>query len=374
MDRHFDYIIAGTGLAGLQLALKMSQDSFFKGKKILLIDKNRKEANDRTWCFWESEKGKWDHILFHQWKKAGFYSKTIEEEFDVNYKMIRGIDFYEYAHNTLIQNKQFTFVYEKIIGIIEKDKVVVSTPTQEFTADYCFDSTFNYEQYSKKHIPVLQHFVGWFIQTEEDIFDAETVHFMDFRVNQQDNTRFMYVLPFSKNTALIEYTLFSGDVLEKKEYENEIKSYLKEKNITNYKLIEKENGVIPMTCYPFEKKGTKHIIKIGTAGGWTKASTGFTFKSIENKVEKLVTQIKDNNVDGSKLINKRHRLYDLLLLQILIDHNEQGSYIFSKLFERNTPHQIFKFLDERTNLLEEVSIILKSPPMPFIKAIGSILF
>jgi lycopene beta-cyclase len=32
-----------------------------------------------------------------------------------------------------------------------------------------------------------------------------------------------------------------------------------------------------MTCYPLEKN-TQRVLNIGTAGGWTKASTGYTFK------------------------------------------------------------------------------------------------
>ena len=39
----------------------------------------------------------------------------------------------------------------------------------------------------------------------------------------------MYVLPFSYTEALVEYTLFSKDLLEDKEYEDEIKQYLTQK-------------------------------------------------------------------------------------------------------------------------------------------------
>lgn len=370
----YDYIITGMGLAGLQLAFQMSQDSFFDDKTILLIDKSDKRSNDRTWCFWEGEKGKWDTILFHQWKKGLFKNEDNSILFPIHYKMIQGIDFYNYITNKLAKKSQFTIINDKVLTISEFDNhVIISTKNQQFEATYCFDSIFHYEQYTKEQIPILQHFVGWFIETKEPVFDEETVHFMDFSIPQKDNTRFMYVLPFSKNKALIEYTLFSADVLTKEDYESEIKKYLKEKNIIDYTIVEKEQGVIPMTCYPLEKEGTKHIIKIGTAGGWTKASTGFTFKTTEKKVEKLINQVKSNKIDSSKLINKRHRLYDLLLLQILIDDNHKGAYIFSKLFDKNKPTQIFKFLDEDTSILQELQIILKSPPMPFIKSIINLL-
>ena len=47
----FDYIIIGSGLAGLQLALSLSRDEYFQNKKIALLDKSSKTENDKTWCF-----------------------------------------------------------------------------------------------------------------------------------------------------------------------------------------------------------------------------------------------------------------------------------------------------------------------------------
>ena len=96
----------------------------------------------------------------------------------------------------------------------------------------------------------------------------------------------MYVLPTSTTEALLEYTLFSKNLLSKEEYEAEIQKYIENLGITEYEIIEKEEGNIPMTCYPFWKHNTKNIVNIGSAGGWTKASTGYTFKNA-SKNQKL---------------------------------------------------------------------------------------
>ena len=50
---NYDYIIIGAGASGLLLADAMGQDSFFATKNILLLDKDSKKINDRTWCYWE---------------------------------------------------------------------------------------------------------------------------------------------------------------------------------------------------------------------------------------------------------------------------------------------------------------------------------
>lgn len=47
----FDYAIIGAGAAGLNLAMAMLNDPFFEDKRILIIEKEDKEINDKTWSF-----------------------------------------------------------------------------------------------------------------------------------------------------------------------------------------------------------------------------------------------------------------------------------------------------------------------------------
>jgi lycopene beta-cyclase len=177
-------------------------------------------------------------------------------------------------------------------------------------------------------------------------------------VEQRGNTRFMYILPTSSTEALLEYTLFSADLLATEEYETEIQKYIQKLGITDYEIVEKEKGNIPMTCYKFWKHNTKNIINIGSAGGWTKASTGFTFKNVTKKSKSLVNFLQNEN-DASTSVNtsfsKFHKmskfwLYDLLFIDVLYKNNELGSKIFSSLFKKGNPTMIFKFLDEETTL------------------------
>jgi lycopene beta-cyclase len=184
----------------------------------------------------------------------------------------------------------------------------------------------------------------------------------------------MYVLPTSKNEALLEYTLFSHKHLNNREYETEIKSYIDKLGITDYEIIEKEKGSIPMTCYPFWKKNTKNVINIGTAGGWTKASTGYTFKNSSKKSKALVNFL-IYETDFRKFYKKdKFWFYDLLLLDILDQKNELGSSIFSALFKKGNPSLIFKFLDEETSVWEDLQVIWKCPTGLFVRALFQRVF
>jgi lycopene beta-cyclase len=124
-----------------------------------------------------------------------------------------------------------------------------------------------------------------------------------------------------------------------------------------------------MSCYPFWKKNTKRVLNIGTAGGWTKASTGYTFKNSDKKSTQLIDFLQTEH-DLTKFHKKnKFWFYDLLLLDILHRHNELGAHLFSSMFKGGDSKLIFKFLDEETSLFEDIQVILKCPKMPFISAL-----
>lgn len=378
--KHYDYIFTGSGLSALMTVYKMIVSNEFKSKSILLLDENPKKENDRTWCFWEKENSIWEKCIFKTWDFALFKNPSFARNLELSpyqYHQIKGIDFYNFVFNLINQQENITFFNEKVTDINElQTHVFVKTTEHEFTGDRVFNSILSVENFKnqEKYAVLQQHFVGWFIQTKEPFFEDSQCTFMDFSVAQKENTRFMYVLPTSKTEALIEYTLFSKDILTIPEYEFEIKKYLDQLGIDKYQIVEKEKGTIPMTCYPFWKNNKKRVLQIGTAGGWTKASTGYTFKKTEKKTTELVRFLLKGKDFKTFYKKDKFWFYDLLLLDILFRRNELGCSIFSSLFKKGNSALIFKFLDEETNLYEDLQVIMKCPKLPFIKALCRILF
>ena len=379
-NQHFDFIFAGAGLSALMTVYKMVLSEQFSNKTILLLDENSKKNNDRTWCFWTKEDTLWKTIISKKWDSALFADENFERDLDLKpyqYDQIRGLDFYNFVFETLSKQKNITFINEKVTHINELDThVFVASETQTFTCNQVINSIYNKAEVEnqQKYTVLQQHFVGWFIKSEQAIFAPEQATFMDFSVAQKGNTRFMYVLPTSETEALVEYTLFSKSLLEQNEYESEIEKYIQKLGIENYTITDKEQGSIPMTCYPFWKKNTKRVLNIGTAGGWTKASTGYTFKNSDKKSTELVCYLQTKNDFTTFHKRTKFWFYDLLLLDILDRHNQLGSTIFASLFKKGNPTLIFKFLDEETSLLEDLQVILKCPKMIFIKALFRVVF
>ncbi len=377
--KHYHYIFTGTGLAALMTVYEMIVSEKFKDKNILLIDESLKNENDRTWCFWDKEKN-YDHWVSSEWKAAWFKNEDFEKRLNLNpylYKKVKGLDLYTFIFDCISKENNISFLQQKIVSFEDNgDHCTVTTESEYFSCCCVLNSIYNpKEVIQQNQFPLLQqHFIGWFIKSKESVFQKDCATFMDFSIAQKGNTRFMYVLPTSENEALLEYTLFSKDLLPIAEYELEIKNYIRKLGITEFEIIEKEKGNIPMTCYPFWKKNTKNIVNIGTSGGWTKASTGYTFKNTTKKAKELIPFLIEKKDFRSFHKRTKFWFYDLLLLDILNQNNHLGSSIFSALFKEGNPTLIFKFLDEETSFWEDLQIIWKCPKKHFIKALFIRLF
>lgn len=371
---HFDYIIIGNGLAGLQLALKFSSDSYFKNKKIALIDPSPKNINDKTWSFWEIKPSQWDSIIYKFWDKASVITTKKNIDLKLNpytYNTVRAIDFYSKIKEKLKQHSNFYFILESVVSIRDKNTIVVNTHHNTFTASHVFDSRMpeNYSSNSNTSISITQHFKGIIIETETNTFDDTKITMMDYRLKDGKQTTFTYVLPFTKSKALIEFTYFTKNLVEESVYDTYLKAYIKDfLKIDKYSILETEIGSIPMTSFNFNKYSTKNVTKIGTGGGWVKASTGYSFKHTEKKVSKIVENIKTNRIPSTNLYKSRYRFYDKIFLKVLKDENHKGEWLFEQFYSKNSPQTMFRFLDEESSIYDELKIMLSLFSWTFIKA------
>ena len=371
---HFDYIIVGNGLAGLQLALKLSEDPFFKGKDIALIDPSEKNTNDKTWSFWQKDSSQWQSVIHKSWKKASVLTSDKNIHLELNpycYNSVKAIDFYTSFKAQLQSNKHIQFITETVTSVREHKHVVVTTDKNSYSAIHVFDSRIPEEFSIEKNdcISILQHFKGWIIKTETEAFDDSKVVMMDYRFKDGNQTTFMYVLPFSKTEALVEFTYFTEHVVEEHVYDDYIKTYIKDYlQIDSYTISETEQGQIPMTTFDFSKFNTENITKIGTGGGWVKGSTGYSFKLTEKKVAKIIENIKANKLPSEKLFKKKYRFYDKVFLKVLKDDNHKGEWIFKQFYSKNSIQTMFRFLDEDSTLFEDIKIMWSLFSWSFIKA------
>ena len=370
----YDYIVTGGGCAGLSFILHVLNEPALHDKKIMLIEKEEKINNDRTWCFWEKSAGLFESVVYKQWNAAWFHAKdysSLKELHPYAYKMIRGIDFYNYCHELIRSSGRVTIQREKVESIENIDGAVsVITDKASYSGSFAFNSILFSPPVLKNNYYLLQHFKGWVIETEDPHFDTEKATLMDFRVDQREGTTFVYVMPLSEKKALIEFTLFTNEQLNDESYDAGLKHYISSfLGITNYRITEEEFGIIPMTDFDFPRHD-KQIINLGTAGGQTKPSSGYTFRFIQKHAAALVQELKITGKPYVKqgLLNRRFMWYDKVLLHMLHHNKMPGSRIFSLLFKRNKIGRIFKFLDNETTIIDELYLLNTLPQLPFMRA------
>lgn len=375
VSMEYDYIIAGSGCAGLSLLHGMLSDPLLSKKKLLIIDKEKKEKNDRTWCFWEKEIGPFESIVHHEWKTLEFLTPDYTRRFDLepySYKMIRGIDFYKYVMDMASSYVNVDFKYDAIEKIdADADKALVTTASGTYSAPFVFNSTSLFHPEMSPENSLLQHFEGWVIRTDRPVFDEKVGTLMDFRLDQKHGTTFMYVLPTSSNEALIEYTLFTEKILEKEQYKAALKEYIRDYlDLETYDILHTEFGIIPMSLARFHNSphGSERIVNIGTAGGFTKASSGYTFQFIQKNTESILEALKKGkspNVDA-RFREQVYQWYDRTLLDVLISNKMEGREVFAKIFRKRSPRSILAFLGNESSAWDDLQIMSSLPVLPFL--------
>ena len=352
--KEFNYVIIGGGCAGLSLAYELEIHEKLKDKTLAIIEPRKEYKRDKTWSFWKVAPHNFDDCVKKNWENFSINIPGKTNYLECKNFPYQSIDsglFYEKIKNKLKKNENI-FFFKNIEEINKQNSLV-------------FNSVPNIK---KNHLNLWQHFCGVEIKTDNDIFDEKIFNLMDFDCEQRESVHFFYTLPYAKNRALVETTWLSKmNDNSQKDYENQINNYIKNNlKIKNYEITYKEEGAIPL-FYPLNKN-EKNKINIGTAGGMTRLSTGYTFLNIQEH-SKYIRENIDNISNAKKFeIDKKYQFLDEIFLRVLKKNPEKMSDIFFRMF-KTSPKTVIKFLSNKSNFLEDLSIIFKMPKLIFIKAL-----
>ena len=350
--RDFDYIIIGGGCAGLSLAYELEINKKLENKTLAIIEPRTKYDRDKTWSFWKINPHNFEDCVIKSWK-----------DFSIN---IPNKTNYVNCTKTPYQSIDSGLFYKKIVTKLKKNKNIIFLKTIEdlnLSRSIIFNSLPNIK--SKKN-ELWQHFGGVEIEVDKKIFDSEIMNLMDFDCDQKNSVHFFYTLPYSENRALVESTWLSNMLdLNENNYEDQLKNYIEKKlNIKNYKILYKEKGKIPLFYPTITKK--KNEISIGTAGGMTRLSTGYTFLNIQDHSKYICKNFENINKLKNFEIKKKYKYLDKIFLKVLSKYPRIMPEVFYNMFTANN-EKVIKFLSNKSNIIDDVNIILKMPKTIFIK-------
>lgn len=376
----YHIIIAGGGMAGLSCWWHLKQSALAEAY-ITIVEPSEKTHNDRTWCYWEAGVGDWDHLTFRTWNNIRIVNDEGAPQTlslgEYKYKMIRGADFYKFVLEAIAKDPSTRWVSSAVKSIQSKsDQIIVATDREAIAGDVVFNSIPKPISPIKNRHYLLQHFYGQVVHFHESVFDASVADLMRFDIDQHDECRFIYVLPFSEKEALIELTVFSEKPLQHTEYLQELRSYIdRQYQGGAYNVIEEERGVIPMTDHPFTQFESPRHIRIGTAGGFTRPATGYTFHHTQKRLKEIIRHFSQTKtwVTPTRFSNIRSDFYAAVLLNVIAEKRMSAPKIFWDMYRKNPVDTVFQFLDGQSTVSEEIKVMANSHIPAFTKATLAIL-
>jgi lycopene beta-cyclase len=367
-------LVGGGGAASLVLAALDREG--VKGLRVAVVDPVHKRGQDRTWAFWGTPGTFLDPLLSASWDAVDVVTTAGRRTLPLKplrYAMLRSAPLYELA--AAAGQRLGAVRITAPAGAVEDDgeRVTVSGPDGEplVRAGWALDSRPRKPKRPGR-TEWLQHFRGWWLEADRPTFDAGRAVLMDFRTPQPDRgVSFGYVLPVSDRFALVEYTEFSPAVLTGDAYDRALRGYcgLLGLDPAELRVREVEDGVIPMTDGVFEARPSPRVVRLGTAGGATRPSTGFTFTAMMRQADRVAREIAAGRPPlPGPAYPARHRWMDAVQLRALDRGLVDGVNFFGRLFDRNPAERVLRFLDGTTSRREDLALMSTSPLLPMTRA------
>jgi len=351
--KEYDFVIIGGGCAGLSLAYELDIHNKLNDKTLAIVETREEYKRDKTWSFWRVNEHNFNDCIKKSWKQFSIKTNSETKVIKCDQFPYESIDsglFYNKINTRLKKNKNIKFF--KDINDLNTSK------------SFIFNSLPTVNEDNDNNLWQLFH--GVEIETREDCFNESTVNLMDFNCEQRDGVHFFYVLPFSKNRAMIESTWLSKKNDSLKDYESQIKIYLNDLGIKDYKINYREEGAIPL-FYPINRKENNKI-NIGTAGGMTRLSTGYTFLNIQEHSKYIRMNIDNINEVNRFQIKKKYYFFDKIFMKVLDRYPEIMPKLFYNLFGIFN-NSVIKFLSNKSNFIDDIVVIFKMPKWIFIKSL-----
>ncbi|MFD4209755.1 lycopene cyclase family protein [Micromonospora tulbaghiae] len=368
-------LVGGGGAASLALAALDRHD--VTGLRVAVVDPVHKRGQDRTWAFWGLPGDDLDPLLSASWSEVDVVTPAGRRVLPLDplrYAMLRSAPVYDRAAEA--ERRLDAIRVSAPAGELHDDgeRVVVRDPDGRdlVRAGWVLDSRPRRPKRPGR-TSWLQHFRGWWLAADRPTFDPQRAVLMDFRTPQPERgVSFGYVLPVDDRFALVEYTEFGPELLDDAGYDAALRAYadLLGLDLTALRVREVEDGVIPMTDGPFESRPSPRVVRLGTAGGATRPSTGFTFSAMLRQADQVARALAEGRPPvPAPAYPGRHLWMDAVALRALDRGHVGGVEFFERLFDRNPPERVLRFLDGVTSPAEDLAVMRSSPLLPMTGAV-----
>ena len=355
-----DIAIIGGGNAGITLATKL------KHQNAVVIEPKTPEQRNVSWALWAKSdiqdelvyatQGRWN-----QWRLVDHQREIIHKSNQYHYISLCAADYLRHCENKLSPN--ISLIRDTAQDIVSNGSGGTFTASdQKYFANHIFDS--RPAKLDKNGLK--QHFLGIEVRTKEPIKNAHIATLMDFRVDQSRGLHFIYALPFSNHSLLIESTMISTTLESKDWYKQAIFQWLDQQSIEIEEITREEYGVIPMhKTSPIDDS----LKSIGAASGAVRLSSGYAFTSIQTQIHQLAGCINKGEFRVPNVISGNINKLDKIYNAVLIANPELGVELMMETAGALDAEGFSRFMLGKASIKDWLRVILAMPKIPFLKQV-----
>lgn len=381
-SRHFDVLLVGGGLSAGLIALALARRR--PEVSVAVVETGPRFGGNHTWSSFATDLSPAgaelaEPLIAHRWPEYRIRFPSYERHLPAGYQSAFSGRLHAALEAALPTAARFL---ETEVVSVEPDGVVLANQ-QRLTAGAVIDAR------GQRAAPRLelgfQKFVGLEVELEEPGHGLAGPIIMDATVDQHDGYRFVYTLPFTPTTALIEDTYYAdGPALDRAAIAARIHAYAARQGWRIRRVLRDEDGVLPIAIggdirahlaqYP------AGVAPVGMAAGLFHPVTGYSFPDAVRLALHLAAL---SDLDGAAIDRAArtfaietwesrgfYRLLNKMLFRAAHPHERRG---ILEHFYRLNGALVGRFYAGHSTWFDKVRILTGKPPIPIPRAIRGIL-
>jgi lycopene beta-cyclase len=370
VNQHADLVILGAGCAGLALAARLATQA--PGLRVELIEPRTEYVDDRSWCFWRPVQHDLSGIVSKTWSSWRFSTvggrESVHRVPGLEYQYIRGADFYAHSRRAIEAAPNIQLNLGTSAGALTQvpGGIRVDTDRGSLVARHVIDT-----RPERTAALLYQCFTGVEIQTEQPHgLELDQVGLMTRMEADATGLGFVYALPLSPDTALIEWTRFSAAPLSRAELGAGLDRALDRLGLQGARVTRTEGGILPMGREPRSEEPLPGVFLAGNTGGGLRAASGFGFLRIGRWADACAAALGAGRPPfGHPPEPWARREMDRIFLQAVREHPERTADYFQALATGVPAAGLVRFLSDAARPGDYARIIASLPLLPFLAQI-----
>ena len=283
-----DLILVGGGLANGLIAWRLQQ--LRPDMRVLLLESSKSLGGNHTWSFHDADllpaEQAWvAPLVAHRWDGYTVSFPALDRELAGGYASVTSSRF-----DTVLQAALAGQVRVSTLVAAVSERTVTLTDGRVLRAAAVIDGR---GLRPNSHLRLgCQKFLGQELRLTQPHGLTKPV-LMDATVRQQDGYRFIYLLPFSLDTLLVEDTCYAdGDHVDADRLRANIASYVKSRGWTVAEILREERGALPITLAGDVQafwRSAGGIPRSGLAAGLFHATTGYSLPSAVRLADRIAS-------------------------------------------------------------------------------------